>query len=357
MRRGRGRGRGRSARWDGGGYGYGGFGPYVSAAEKRARAQQAAQRLTTSGRVLAPVQVEGRKITRTFWGQAWCDNLEAYSDYANRLPRGRTYVRNGSVLDLQVAPGRVTALVAGSSLYEVTVTIRRLERPAWTALTRECAGKIDSVVELLAGRLSRGVMEVVSRRGGGLFPAPRELSLACSCPDYAGLCKHLAATLYGVGARLDERPELLFTLREVDPAELVEGVDASAALTKAASNDRVLAAADLGAVFGIELADDRAPEPAPAPRAPAPGVKPPAPAKEPRSPAKKTQVTAKATKVRAKKKPARPVTYTAQELLDRGVPRPTIQGWLRQGVLEPTDARGVYRATPLTAERLARYRA
>ncbi len=352
----RGRGRGRSARWGGG---YGGFGPYVSAAEKRARAQQAAQRLTTSGRALAPVQVEGRKITRTFWGQAWCDNLEAYSDYANRLPRGRTYVRNGSVLDLQVAPGRVTALVAGSSLYEVTVTIRRLEPPAWTALARECAGKIDSVVELLAGRLSRGVMEVVSRRGGGLFPSPRELSLACSCPDHAGLCKHLAATLYGVGARLDERPELLFTLREVDPAELVEGVAAGAALTKAAANGRVLAAADLGAVFGIELTDDDAPPPPPAP-APAPAPKPaqvPArrAARAEKPPAPRASKTPRPA---AKKKPRpRATVYTAQELIERGVPRPTIQGWLRQGVLEPTDARGVYRATPLTAERLARYRA
>ena len=311
-----------------GGY-YDGWRPYVSAAQTRTRGQREVERMKKDGRVTSPVVIEGRKIAHTFWGQAWCENLESYGDYQNRLPRGRTYVRNGSVLDLQIEAGRVTALVCGSELYRIAVSIRPLERAAWTALARECSGKIDSVIELLAGRLSRGVMEVVSKRGSGLFPSPKEIVLSCSCPDYAGLCKHVAAALYGVGARLDERPELLFTLRKVEAADLVEGVDAEAALGKKAASERVLSGRDLSSVFGIELDVG------------SPGPTKPAPKRAAR-----------------KKRPIRarpPATLTAQDLVARGVPRPTIQGWLRQGVLEATDARGVYRATPEAHERLASY--
>lgn len=312
------------------GGGYGGWGSYVSAAEKRARGAREVARLSKAGRVTAPVVLEGRKIAHTFWGQAWCENLESYGDYANRLPRGRTYVRNGSVLDLQVEPGKVTALVSGSELYEVEVTIRPLERPAWTAIARECSGKIDSVIELLAGRLSRGVMELVSRRGSGLFPSPKEITLSCSCPDHASLCKHVAAALYGIGARLDEKPELLFTLRKVDATDLVDGVDAGGALGKKAAKERVLSGRDLSSVFGIELDGGDAPV-APTPAKPV-----------------------RAKPARKKKAPAA-ATLSASELIARGVPRPTIQGWLRQGVLVATDARGVYRMTPDAHERLATY--
>ena len=102
---------------------YYGFTPYVSVAARRAQAARELAKLQKKGRKISPVVIDGRKIARTFWGEAWCDNLERYSDYANRLPRGRTYVRNGSVVDLQVAPGSVTALVSGSTLYDVKVTV------------------------------------------------------------------------------------------------------------------------------------------------------------------------------------------------------------------------------------------
>jgi hypothetical protein len=171
------------------------------------------------GRTLSPVEVRGRKIATTFWGDAWCSNLEAYSDFANRLPRGRTYVRNGSVIDLQIERGRVRALVSGTSLYEVAIGMQPLPRPRWTRIKTQCAGQITSLVELLRGSLSDSVMEIVTRKGEGLFPSPREISLSCSCPDWATMCKHVAATLYGVGARLDRAPELLFTLRCVDPGD------------------------------------------------------------------------------------------------------------------------------------------
>lgn len=210
----------------------------------------------------------GAQDRHTFWGQAWCDNLESYSDFANRLPRGRTYVRNGSVVDLQIGAGKLTALVSGSSLYKLTVTIDRLPAAAWRSIKERCAGQIGSLVELLQGRLSQGVMDVVTARDGGLFPKPREIKMACSCPDWAGLCKHLAAVLYGIGARLDQQPELLFTLRQVDHLELIEEALPQAG-KKASSGKKTLRASDVADVFGIDLAEPEAtPE---TPRPPAKG--------------------------------------------------------------------------------------
>ena len=165
--------------------------------------------------------IEGRTIARTFWGKAWCDNLERYSDYANRLPRGRTYVRNGSVVDLQIAPGEVNATVSGSELYKVAVKVSAVPKARWNSICTDCAGAIDSLVELLQGRFSKGVMERICQQKTGLFPAPDEIEFSCSCPDWASMCKHVAAVLYGIGARLDEQPELLFKLRKVDEKDLI----------------------------------------------------------------------------------------------------------------------------------------
>ena len=180
------------------------------------------------GHVVSPVVIAGRTIARTFWGKAWCDNLESYSDYANRLPRGRTYVRNGSVVHLEIQPGKISALVSGSELYTVEITITALSDSHWNCLKGECSGQIGSLVELLQGRLSKSVMDLVTQRDKGLFPKPAEIKMKCSCPDWAGVCKHIAAVMYGIGARLDEKPELLFVLRKVDHLELIAGAVDSA---------------------------------------------------------------------------------------------------------------------------------
>ena len=200
---------------------YYGFRPYVSVGARRAQAARELAKLQKKGRKMSPVAIEGRKIARTFWGEAWCDNLERYSDYANRLPRGRTYVRNGSVVDLQVAPGRVTALVSGSTMYDVKVTVGPVPRARWSAICKDCSGAIDSLVELLQGRFSKGVMTRLCEEKTGLFPSPKDILFTCSCPDWASMCKHVAAVLYGIGARLDHQPELLFTLRKVDQQDLI----------------------------------------------------------------------------------------------------------------------------------------
>jgi uncharacterized Zn finger protein len=231
--------------------------PYVSAAERRAKAQRQAAKLAKSGHALAPIELEGTTIARTFWGKAWCHNLESYSDYSNRLPRGRSYIRGGAVLDLQVHPGKVTAMVQGSSLYRQTILIKPLKPATWSRIKTECAGKIDSLIELLQGRMSDAVMRVITRPGDGLFPQPSEIELDCSCPDWAEMCKHVAAALYGVGSRLDQKPELLFVLRGVDHLELVDQAGSAANLDRATAGRKAktIKTEHLGQIFGIELAE------------------------------------------------------------------------------------------------------
>jgi uncharacterized Zn finger protein len=239
---------------------YYGFRPYVSVAQRRAQAAREIAKRTKKGQTVCPVRIEGRTIAATFWGQAWCTNLESYSDFANRLPRGRTYVRNGSVVDLQIKKGTINALVSGSELYEVHIDIASLPKQNWRAVKEQCAGRIGTLVELLQGKLSTAVMAIVTDRAQGLFPKPSEIEMRCSCPDYAGMCKHVAAVMYGVGHRLDSSPELLFVLRAVDHRELIEQAIPTAPIG-AGSRARTIATDDLGAIFDIEIGDTPATKP------------------------------------------------------------------------------------------------
>ncbi|MEZ6132991.1 MAG: hypothetical protein R3C59_30335 [Planctomycetaceae bacterium] len=248
------------------GYGYGDYGhsfrEYVPVAKRRAQAASLAiKRAKKEGRQPEPVVIQGTRIAKTFWGKAWCEHLESFSDYSNRLPRGRTYARNGSVVDLTITTGRVRAIVGGSEVYDIDIQIDPLTSAVWKKIRSDCSASIDSLLDLLSGRFSDGVMERLTRRNGGMFPSPKEIHMQCSCPDWAGLCKHLAAVLYGVGSHLDTRPELLFLLRGVDHTELVSDAVAAENLEAAfSSGSERLANEDLGAMFGIEL--DTNPEPA-----------------------------------------------------------------------------------------------
>lgn len=233
---------------------YGGWKPYVPVAERRKKTEQLVAMAVKAGKTLSPIAPYRGAIAKTFWGKAWCDNLEHYSDYENRLPRGRTYVRNGSVIDLQITTGRIRAQVMGSSLYEIEIDVAACPKKQWRALSAECASSIDSMVELLQGKLSAAVMGRICKPGTGLFPVPKDIKFGCNCLDWAAMCKHVVAVLYGIGARLDLQPELLFTLRGVDPADLVNssGANLSGAGAVPASG-RVLDNVVLGDVFGIDI--------------------------------------------------------------------------------------------------------
>jgi len=233
---------------------------YVSVAERKRRALKKLNALRKRGQKCEPIALQGRQIATTFWGKAWCDHLETYSDYANRLPRGRSYVRNGSVLDLQISEGKVISQVSGSDLYRIHIQIRSLDPKKWKKIINTCAGKIDSLIELLQGKLSQSVMEILTDRDQGMFPSPQQISLKCSCPDYAGMCKHVAATLYGVGSRLDHKPELLFVLRGVEKEDLLTAGTRIPALSKKAGTTKrpALKGQDLSKLFDIELANEPA---------------------------------------------------------------------------------------------------
>ncbi|WP_455285798.1 hypothetical protein [Cupriavidus necator] len=233
---------------------YGGWKPYVPVAERRKKAERQVAKEVKSGKVMSPITPYRGAIAKTFWGKAWCDNLEHYSDYDNRLPRGRTYVRNGSVIDLQMTPGTIHAQVMGSDLYTIKIDVTACPAPQWRALSADCSSSIDSMVELLQGKLSAAVMERICKPRTGLFPSPKDIQFACNCPDWASMCKHVAAVLYGIGARLDQQPELLFTLRGVDPVDLINRADAKLSGTGIApASGKVLDNAVLSDVFGIDI--------------------------------------------------------------------------------------------------------
>jgi len=226
--------------------------PYVPVAKRRAKALKQMQKLRKKGKKIEPVEIDGRTIARSFWGKAWCNHLESFSDFSNRLPRGRTYARNGSVCHLKILPGKIKAIVSGSELYNVSINIKPLKKSVWKSIKKQCTGKIGSMLELLQGKLSDYVMGIVTKRNNGLMPLPGEIKLGCDCPDWATMCKHVAAVLYGIGNRLDTQPELLFVLRRVDASELISG-DIDMTIADAGAATKTIADDKLTDIFGADI--------------------------------------------------------------------------------------------------------
>lgn len=358
---------------------------YVPQSQRHALNARDAAAARARGETLTPVRAKPgtRQMASTVWGRAWCDNLERYHDFANRLPRGRTYARNGAVVHLEVAAGRIDARVRGSDLYRVTITIAEVARARWKAMQDACATDIGSLVELLEGRLSASVMAVMTAKGSGLFPEPREIQMQCSCPDWATMCKHVAAVMYGVGVRLDDAPALLFVLRGVDPTALVGSV--SPRPRAATADDGAVLEGDLGSIFGIDLLDEVPQEPpsdATRARRNAAATKPPSRARgtnprvgtpkpkrslSPRAqapaptPAVDVDAAVGATRATSSAKPrSRPKSeptprreITRKQLIELGLSASTISSWYDRGVLESAGRPGVYRWTETLARRIA----
>ena len=246
--------------------GYWNYPRYVPVAEKQAKADQKLKQLKKKNPDIRPVRLEGKALAQSWWGKAWNKNLERYADFSNRIGRGRSYVRHGAVLDLQIQPGRVDALVQGSasSPYEVEVRIKEIPEKDWKAMIAVCEGRLESLQELIAGKFPKALADAFTAQGEGLFPTPTEIGFSCSCPDWASMCKHVAATLYGIGARFDEDPSLFFYLRNRDISDLVSTAVAEGTRTlldrAERKSDRVLDDADLSDVFGIDM-DEPEPEP------------------------------------------------------------------------------------------------
>ncbi|MDO9280538.1 MAG: hypothetical protein Q7U06_01420 [Pseudomonadota bacterium] len=376
-----------------------GYKPYVPVAQRRAAAQRHAQASSKNGVPLSPVVIAGRLIATSFWGKAWCAAMESYGDYANRLPRGRTYARNGSVVDLRVEPGLVSAAVSGSELYRTTVRVTALPSARWRAVVDQHAAQVSSLVDLLQGKLPASLLAALSDRSSGLFPGPTELKFACSCPDMAMMCKHVAAVLYGVGARLDHDPGLFFVLRGVDASDLA--VRGAALGFAPVAGDDDLVGMDLGSMFGIDLGGDApmapapvvapavspkpvkaAPKPAPVAAAPAKGspkstkaatnstkaatkpaavarvAAPPvqaAPAPPPKPASRPAKAPPKPAKKPAGAKPLVRATMSSADLDHIGIDRDTVASWLGSGVLLATPDAGVYMPTADTGAHLRAY--
>ncbi len=309
---------------------YYGFSPYISVGKRLANGKKKMEQLRKKGLDVQPIEIQGRKITRTFWGEAWCEHLENFSDYSNRLPRGRTYVRNGSVCHLEINKGRINAYVSGSDLYKLEIKIKPLAASRWKEIKKQSAGQIGSLLELLQGKLSKQVMEIVTNQKTGLFPSPKEITLGCDCPDWANMCKHVAAVLYGIGARFDQQPELLFVLRGVDHNDLIS---ADVQIPKGKSKRRQLSG-DLSDVFGIEL--DEAPQTGKTPKPKA------SPKKKSSSIKKKPLSPGKIANQKTKPKTIRPTGKSVTRLRKRfemnlsqfarlvGVSAKTISNWENQ---------------------------
>lgn len=257
------------------------FPEYVPVAARRAKAQKKLQQLRKERSDIKPVLITGKNLANTWWGKSWNSNLERYADYSNRIGRGRSYARHGAILDLQLAPGSVNALVQGSqsSPYRIAITIDQLGTSHWQGIRKACEGSFDSLGELLAGKFPQALKDLFFARDSGLFPAPREIHFDCSCPDWASMCKHVAAALYGVGARLDEDPLLFFTLRGIRIDDLITQTvaDTTQALLNKAQRQsaNILEGIDLGEVFGIQLDNLDLPAPAlpPVVASPAPATR------------------------------------------------------------------------------------
>ena len=236
-----------------------GFPRYVSVGEKQQRSKKKLEQLMKKNKDIKPVIIEGATLAKTWWGKAWNRNLEAYADYSNRIGRGRSYVRCGSVLDLQIQEGNIKALVQGSDSdpYSIVIKIKSLEKTIWEEIKDFCAGKLDSLQELLMGKFPEALGEIFTAHGKGLFPSPKEIDFDCSCPDWASMCKHVAATLYGIGARLDHEPNLFFLLRKIEIGDLISETirdKTEELLTRAKRKSlRIIEGQDLSSVFGIEL--------------------------------------------------------------------------------------------------------
>ncbi len=229
-----------------------------SARELKNKALASVKRAGKKGKDFEPAVCHtGRgAICESWWGQAWCDNLESYADYSSRLERGKRYVRSGTVIDLKIDDGKVTARVQGrrSAPYKVEVRVGRLSEESCQKIIDRCTRKIESLEILAGGEFPEELKELFTDKGG-LFPSPKEISFSCTCPDWAMMCKHVAAVMYGIGLRFDENPFYFFKLRGIDPDRFID-VAVENRVEKMLANadvksERIIEDADLTDLFGV----------------------------------------------------------------------------------------------------------
>ncbi len=218
--------------------------PRLRAADLERLADARREQLLAAGESLNPVVSRSRKLATRFWGSAWMRHLAVCESGGLCLAPGRTLLRHGCVLDIRVAPGLVSAKVSAEELYEIELRLAPPDEERVEALATLCAGKIDSLLSLLEGRVDEALLQQLCDPDNGLLPDARDWHISCSCPDWSDPCPHAAAAMYALGVLLDSQPELLFTLRSIDSASL---------LRKPEHTSDAFDAATLSATFGIDL--------------------------------------------------------------------------------------------------------
>ena len=195
-------------------------------ATRRGRGKTRTRGRATKGRPRRVRQAE------SWWARRWVEVLESFQ-VGRRLGRGRSYARQGQVVEIELGKGFVTALVQGSrdAPYLVRMRLSMLSSIDWKKVTRSIAEDPELTGALVTGRIPENIEEVFQPLGLSLFPtASGDLKTACSCPDQANPCKHVAAVYYLLGEEFDRDPFLVFRLRGIDRAELIEAIGGSAAL-------------------------------------------------------------------------------------------------------------------------------
>lgn len=195
----------------------------MNAEELQKKARESVLSAKNKGKTMHPIVIEGKGIAKSWWGQAWCKNIEQYADYASRIERGKRYVRSGAVVDLVIKSGKVFARVQGTrkTPYKVEIKISPLKEENCDQIIERCGSQIETLQELVNGNFPTELQDIFTGEHG-LFPTPREISFNCSCPDWALMCKHVSAALYGIGVKLDENPFLFFELRGIDANRFID---------------------------------------------------------------------------------------------------------------------------------------
>ena len=234
-----------------------GYPKYVTAGEKKAKAERSLAKLRKKNPDIEPVVIEGKTLAKSWWGKAWNLNLESYADYSNRIDRGKSYVRSNAVLDLKILKGKALATVQGSRAkpYNVEIDIDTLDSKKWDQVVSLCNHRIDTLEQLIEGKFPKELEILFTDKKYAMFPSPKEIHFDCSCPDWASMCKHVAAVLYGIGSRLDRNPMLFFDLRDIDGAELIRKTmeaKLDGMLKNAGKKSkREIAAKDISEIFGL----------------------------------------------------------------------------------------------------------
>ena len=187
-----------------------------------------AQKIISKNADFEPVIVDPsprRVLCKSWWGKFWCKNLERYADYENRIGRGRNYLRNNAVVDLKIKDNEIYSRVLGGGYrpYFVKIRIDALPERQRLNIEQQASGKLQDLESLMQGNFPKDLKELFFQKGG-LFPSPNEIHFDCNCPDWADMCKHVAAALYGVGVRLDSNPLYFFQMRGIDTEKFVDKI-------------------------------------------------------------------------------------------------------------------------------------